>query len=157
MTEPVEFNPRKGIYALTATERWELAKALMARPDRIRDGQAALRAKYPRAPDAMIHTATFHVYVDGVPAVVDFLAEAELAIREPGHVIGSGAASELLYHVYNWLQFRALLPDGRADLLDLVRQMRQAVEEDDREFIRATLKELEDVVDGTRDLPDVDP
>jgi hypothetical protein len=155
MTDDVAPREPTGIYALSDAQRWELARALLTRPQRIADGRAALRAKYPQAPEEMIRTATHHVYVDGPGAVVDFLAEAELAIRDPAHEIGFGTASELLYHVYNWLQFRALLPDGRADVLELVKQMRQAVEENDPEFIRATLEDLEQVVEGMRDLPDV--
>jgi hypothetical protein len=102
----------------------------------------------------MLDTVTHHLFVDGPTAVIDFLADAELAIRDPSHEIGYGPASELLYHVYNWLQFRALLPEGRQDILDLVKDLRQAVDENDHEFLKATLSELEDVVQGSRTPPD---
>ena len=144
-----------GIYALSDAERRQLALALLARPSRIEDGRSALRAKYPDAPQSMIDTATHHVYVDGPGAVLDFLADAELAIRDPSHEIDYGAAYHLIHHVYNWLQFRALLPEGRADVLELVRQLRQAIDEKDEKFIQLTLTELEDILDGNRDLPDV--
>ncbi len=87
----------------------------------------------------MIDTATFHVYVDGPGAVVDFLADAELAIRDPGHTIEYGTAYHLISTLYNWLQFRALLPGGRADLLDLVAQLRQAIDQVDPVLLKATV------------------
>ena len=147
--------PPAGIYALSDDERRELAFALLARPTRISDGRAALRGKYPDAPQTMINTATHHVYVDGPGAVLDFLADAELAIRDPSHEIDYGPAYHLIYHVYNWLQFRALLPEGRTDMLELVKQLREAVDEKDDEFIQRTLVELEELLDGNLDLPDV--
>lgn len=143
-----------GIYRLTEAERHELALALLARPRRIEEGRAALRSKYPRAPEEMISTATHHVYVEGPGAVVDFLAEAELAIRDPSHEIDFGTSWHLLHHIYNWLQFRALLPDGKSDIVDLLNQMQQAVAENDPEFILATVQELRDVVEGNRGAPD---
>ena len=145
---------RDGIYALSAEERKELAWALLRRPRRGVNGLEAFRLKYPSAPAAMLATAVHHVYVDGPDAVIDFLAEAELAIREPAHEIGYGTSWHLLYHVYNWLQFRAILPEGKTDLVELVKQLKQAVAEDDRDFIVATLQELGDLVDGSRQAPD---
>lgn len=144
----------RGIYRLTEAERQELALALLERPRRSEEGRAAFRRKYPCAPEEMINTATHHVYVDGPGAVVDFLAEAELAIRDPSHEIDFGTSWHLLHHVYNWLQFRALLPAGKSDVIDLLSQMEQAVAENDPEFILATVRELRDVVEGNRGAPD---
>ncbi len=144
----------RGIYDFTEAERQELALALLARPRRSEEGRAAFRRKYPRAPEEMIATATHHVYVDGPGAVVDFLADAELAIRDPSHEIDYGTSWHLLHHVYNWLQFRALLPDGKSDIVDLLNQMDQAVAENDPEFILATVQELRAVVEGNRGPPD---
>jgi hypothetical protein len=46
------------------------------------------------------------------------------------------------------------LPEGQQDILDLVKQLRQAVDENDHKFLKATLAELEDVVQGSRTPPD---
>ncbi|MCC7001317.1 MAG: hypothetical protein IT357_04100 [Gemmatimonadaceae bacterium] len=147
--------PAGGIYALSYEERWKLAAALMNRPARREDGLAAIRAAFPTVPKEMAFTAAHHLYGDGPEAAVDFLAAAELMIREPSTELDGGATAHLTYHLYNWLQFRALLPDGKQDVLELVKELRQAVEENDMEFVKATLQELEDVVEGSRTPPDV--
>ena len=146
---------KDGIFALDDAARRELALALLQRSNAPAAGEAAFRQRYPLAPEEMIHTAAFHVYVDGSRAVVDFLAEAELAIREPRHEIHQGVVWELLYHVYNWFQFRELLPHGQQDVLDLVAQLRQAVEENDMEFVKATLEDLEATLGGSQNAPDI--
>jgi hypothetical protein len=143
------------LYSLSANRRRELALALLARGNADVDGLAALRHRYPAAPDSMLHTAVHHLYVDGPQAVLDFLADAELAIQDPSHEIGYGPASELLYHVYNWLLFRAIIPEGKADLLDLLAQLEHAVKDDDRELVLATVAELRDVIDGSRQPPEM--
>ena len=145
----------RGIYRFTERERWELAAALMARPHRRDDGRRAIRAAYPQAPEEMVSTGAHHLFGDGAEAAVDLLAAAELLIRDPTQELDAGATVHLTYHLYNWLQFRALLPEGRQDVLDLVKQLRSAVNDNDMEFVRATVAELEDVVEGHRSPPDV--
>jgi hypothetical protein len=146
----------ESVFDLPREQRLELALSLLRRHQRGEDAEAALTAKYPSVPGEMIRTAVHHVYVDGPDAVISFLADAELAIRFSEYEIGYGTTSELLYHVYNWLQFRAILPEGKADLLELLSQLEQAVQDDDRELIRATAKELREIVDGNRSAPDMD-
>jgi hypothetical protein len=94
--------------------------------------------------------------VDGAPAVVAFLADAELAIRHPGHELDYGVTWEILYHLYNWLQFRALLPDARGDLLSLLEDIEYTVEHDDRETLLKAVGELREVIDGHRQQPEVE-
>jgi hypothetical protein len=145
---------KRGIWGLSEDERLQLALALLARPRRIDDGREALRRRYPQAPDVMIDSATHHVYIDGPGAVVDFLADAELAIRGPDHEHDYGVTFHLLYHVYNWLQFRALLPDARRDMLTLLDQIEQAVSEEDREFLLSSVAAFRSVLEGSRGPPD---
>ena len=147
--------PRTGIYALTPAQRRELALALLARPKRDSDGLEALRRRYPTVPDTMVRTASHHLYVDGPEAVMDFLADAELTIRDPHHDIDVGPSTELLYHVYNWVQFRAILPEGRQDLLDLVEELKEYVQDKDWQAMSKTVQELDDILQGTRSPPDV--
>ena len=146
----------EGIYRLSRDERLELALALVRRTDRDKRGLEAFRRAHPQAPETMIHTATFHLYVDGPDAVVDFLAEAELFLRDPTHEVSLGPTVELLYHVYNWLQFRELLPSSRQDVMELLAELKQFVAEDDRAAIVRTAEELEEALEGNRNPPDFD-
>jgi hypothetical protein len=144
-----------GIYALSVEQRRELALALLARSDIGKDGLEALRKQYPSVPDAMLHTAAHHVYVDGPGAVLDFLADAELAIREPHHEVDYGPASEVLYHLFNWLQLRAIFPEGKQDLLDLVDELDKLVRAKDWDAVAGISEELKDVIEGSRSPPDM--
>ncbi len=78
----------------------------------------AFRQKYPDATDAMLETAVFHVYRDGIHAAMDWLAAAEKFLRDPQSGIDYGATSHLIYHLYNWLQFQSLMPLGRCEFLE---------------------------------------
>ncbi len=145
---------RPGIWPLSSDERLALARALLARPTRAADGRASLRRRYPSAPEAMIDSATHHVYVDGPEAVVDFLADAELAIRDPAHELDQGVAYHVLDHVYNWLQFRTLLPEAKTDMLALLDQIEEAVKDDDRDYLLASIAEFRRLLEATRNAPD---
>jgi hypothetical protein len=144
----------EGVCALTAQQKLDLAQALMAREHRTRDGRGAFRAAYPEVAEEMIGTAAHHVYTDGAPALVAFLADAELFLRDPSHRMHLGVTYEVLYHIYNWMQFRELLPDGRKNLLELLDELKQFVAEDDRKAIVATATQIEDALNGSRDYPD---
>ena len=145
------------VYNHEPEERLELALALMKRPRRDTEGEQALRAKHPSSvPSAMIHTAAHHVYVDGAPAVIDFLADAELAIRDKDHRLSPAVSFHILYHVYNWLLFEGLLPEGRQDLLELASQLQELVKDKDWEAVALTVEELRDVLDGGRNPPAID-
>ncbi len=144
----------EGISALSREERWELARALFERADAPCDARAAFRRKYPTAPKEMIDTAAFHVYVDGPEAVLDWLADAELFLRDPDHKLCCGVTWHLLYHVYNWHQFEALLPDGTSGVLGLLADLKQFAEDGELEGVQQTVKELERMFDGNVDCPD---
>lgn len=74
--------------------------------------------------------------------------------RAPGQKIGYGPTLHLLDHAYNWLQFRALLPEGKAELLELVRQLERFMDDGDMKGVRQTVAELESVLEGNRTTPD---
>jgi len=158
MTTGLRNDSPRGIRALSSQERRALALALLDRPDCASDGLTALRAKYPPSvPDEMVHTAAYHVYVDTPDAVVDFLADAELAIRDPSHKLDYGVVSHVLYHLYNWLQFDAILPEGTRDLLDLSTELKQHIADKDWEAVAQVADELGDILEGSRQPPDVTP
>jgi hypothetical protein len=143
------------VWGLSEAQRLELALALLARKERAADGAAALRGAYPAAPESMVATAAHHVYLEGAPAVVAFLADAELAIRNPGHQLDYGVTWQVLYHLYNWLQFWALLPDANDAMLSLLDDIEYTAEHDDHEALLKTVAELRDVLGGSQPTPEV--
>lgn len=148
--------PSTRVFALPHEERLALAMALLKRPRRRPEGREAVRAVFPQAPEEMADTAAHHLFGDGVDAALDLLAAAELMLRAPGRDLDRGTVQHLAYHLYNWMQFIALLPDGKQELLDLVAQLKEAVEENDLPFIRQTAELLGDVVGGSRSHPVVE-
>lgn len=149
-------NTRKqdGIWAISREERWELAHALLKRGNASSDAMVAFRRAYPTVPDEMIATAVFHVYVDGPEAVISWLADAELFLRDPDHRLCGGVTHHLLYHVYNWHQFKELLPDGKAGVLELIKELRELADEGSLDAVQETAKELEDMFKGNVSFPD---
>lgn len=137
-------------------ERWALANALFARPDPKADAMVALRTAYPAAPQEMLFTAAHHVYGDGVVAAIDFVAEAERFLRDPSKEMSYAPTLDLLYHVYNWHQFRALLPDGKPHMLELLRELKEFVADGDREAMLLTVAALEEAFEGNLTYPDFD-
>lgn len=138
--------------------RIALAEALLARvprPDRWEAGKAAFRRVHPGAPDAMVVTAVHHVYGDGVDAVLDWLADAELFLRGESGGLDLGLTYHLLYHTYNWLQFEALLPAGIGGLREHIAEIKELIADEDWEAVAALVEEMEDIVEGSENPPDV--
>ena len=136
-------------------ERWALAAALMARPNLRMVGLEALKQTYPKAPEPILRTAVHHLYGDLPEALVDMLAVTELSLRSPGREVGYGAPYHAIDHLYNFLQFRALLPDGMAGMEALVAQLEELAIDGDLEGIKSTIAELRKRVDGNLTAPDV--
>jgi hypothetical protein len=103
---------------MTDGEKLDLIRALLSRADLSQAGRYAFRQSHSDAPPEMIDTAAFHVYGDGVGAALDWLVAAEQFLRDPSRPLDYGATWHLIYHLYNWLQFPALLPVGRAGVLE---------------------------------------
>ena len=101
---------------MTRDEALKLIDALLARPNAIEDGRIAFAKRFPDAPKEMIDTATFHVCVDGIDAALVWLASIEQFLRTPENGLDYGATWHLLYHLYNWQQFDALLPLGKTGI-----------------------------------------
>src|SRR5687768_11344140 len=106
-------------------ETQELVAALLRRSDLTEAGRAALCNAFPLAPPAMLDAAVFHVFTDGVTAAAEWLAAWERFLREPGRGVDESATCHLLYHLYNWQQFQALLPAGRDGVLELLGDAKQ--------------------------------
>src|SRR5687767_5614268 len=105
-----------------------LMQALLARPEVAAAATAAFRRAHPDAPQAMIDAAVFHVVSEGIEATVDWLAAIERFIRDPASGLDYGAVSHVVYHLYNWQQFQALLPLGRDGLRERLGDIQQFLE-----------------------------
>ncbi len=124
-------------------ETWELVRALVERSGLDDQLRSALQDAYPEAPSEMIDTATFHVAVDGVPAALEWLAAVERFLREPKQGFDGGETWHLMYHLYNWHQFRTLLPEGRTGMIEWLKDAKLFLDEGDTEALRRTLDQIE--------------
>jgi hypothetical protein len=103
----------------------------------------------------MIDTAVFHVYCDGIGAALDWVAAAEKFLRDPSNGFDYGATSHVVYHLYNWLQFQALMPIGREGILERLRDIKLFLTENNPDAALGVIKQLEKLVDGNQSAPDV--
>lgn len=85
--------------ALSREQRWELVRSLLQRGNLRQEAKRALRQAYPNAPEAMLDTAVFHTYGDGIGAAIDWLVDLELFLREPARQLPEGTTYHLLYHL----------------------------------------------------------
>lgn len=138
-------------YSLTNQERLELIESLLQRQDKNREAACAFKSVYPNAPTEMIETAVFHVYVDGISAALDWLASTELFLRHPEHELDDG--THLLYHLYNWQQFKALLPSGTEGIMAVLKDLKEAVADEDTQAILEATEILEERLSGHLKFP----
>ncbi len=136
-------------------ESVRLMQALLARPDAAAVAAGAFRKAYPDAPQAMIDAAVFHVVIDGVEATVDWLAAVERFIRDPSEGLDFGAVWHVVYHLYNWLQFEALMPMGATGLKEHLGDVKHFIEEDDKEAALDVLKRLVSAIEGDAGPPGI--
>ena len=126
-----------------------LMQALLARPEVAAAAREAFRRAYPDAPPAMIDAAVFHVVTDGIGATVDWLAAIERFLRDPAAELDYGAVCHVVYHLYNWQQFQALLPLGRYGLKVRLQDIRHFIEnEDDKTAALEVVKQLLSALEG---------
>jgi hypothetical protein len=144
---------REQFQGLSCDQRWELVRELLSRKNLDSAARLAFHEAYPTAPDAMIGTAVFHTYRDGIGAALDWLVSLELFLRDPSREMEMGTTYHLLYHLYNWYQFNALLPDGKADVLSQLQEIKALARDGEIESVIAALEGLEDMFGGSRDNP----
>ncbi|HTD48358.1 MAG TPA: hypothetical protein VK881_13915 [bacterium] len=149
---------RNDFNKLSREQKLELARALFQRgSDAYTAAKAAFQKVYPTAPDEMIVPGLSHTYVEGVDAALDFIAGAEMFLRDPDDEwLGFGFTYELLYHAYNWHMFLILLPEGTGDLLKSVDDLKRSVETGvDQKTILKDIEDLRDQLTGHRGLPNL--
>jgi hypothetical protein len=137
---------------LNREQRWETVLTLLQRSNLRDEAKQALRQVYPDAPEGMLETAIFHTYVDGVRAAIDWLVDLELCLREPKREPDTGVTYHLLYHLYNWSQFSALLPEGKTGVLERLKEIKALVKDGEIEAILTTVEYLESMFEGDRNL-----
>ncbi|WP_017663006.1 hypothetical protein [Baaleninema simplex] len=136
-------------------KKLEIIQALLEREQIPDEARKAFRSAYPSAPDFAIGTAVFHIYVDGIHAALDWLVDVELFLRDPeNHKLDIGAVYHLIYHLYNWMQFSTVLPETREDIHDRIKDIKRAIEEDDKEASLLILEDLQQQFNGSIVPPD---
>ncbi len=138
---------------LSREQRWEIVRTLLQRQNLSGEAKQSFQQAYPDAPEEMLETAVFHTYVDGIGAAIDWLVDLELFLREPDHKLGIGTTYHLLYHLYNWYQFHELLPDGKAGVLERLKEIKELIADGEVEAILTTVEEIESMFKGSRNYP----
>ena len=149
---------RTGAYKLSREEQLAVVNWLFSIPfeEMIAIARLRLQKSFPNAPSKMIGCAEFHLYVDGRDDALLWLAELALFIKDENAEPPSLAVAwQFLYHLYNWFQFRALLPDGKPGLMELIKEARQLIKEGDAEAALGSLQCLEEALDGNLNYPTI--
>lgn len=141
---------------IVSPETWQLVKALIRRTDLPEAATNAFRRAYPNAPPHMIETAIFHVFSEGVGAAMDWVAAAEQFLRDPERGFDYGKTWHAVYHLYNWQQFEALLPDGREGVLERLQDLKLFIEKNDPQAATDVVKELEELFRGGARPPGIE-
>jgi hypothetical protein len=153
-------SPEKHVSKLSADEKLKLVNWMFSLPmqERLSLAQRHLAKAYPTAPEEMLLTARFHLYVDGADAVLDWLAETARFLQSADESPPNcGTTYHLLYHVYNWWQFESILPSGKLGLKEMVKEIHDLIEEGDPKTALGHVKILEEMIEGNVDVPKIDP
>lgn len=133
---------------IISPETLERVHALLGRAEMAEAATAAFRRAYPDAPPHMIEAAVFHVYRDGVGAALEWVAAAEQFLRDPSQGFDYGATWHVVYHLYNWQQFQALLPIGREGVLERLANLKLFLSENNPTAAGDIVKQLEELFRG---------
>ncbi len=136
-------------------EKMVLVNALLERVDVIDNATVAFQQAYPDAPPQMIDAAVLHVYRDGVGAALDWVSAAEQFLRNPAEGLDSGATWHIVYHLYNWHQFQALLPIGREGVLDRLSDLKLFISQNNPDAAAGVVNHLEELFRGDVEPPGV--
>ena len=96
--------------------------------EKFRDrARAALERQYPAASPEMIGKAFFHIYIEGLPAVLDWLNNIA-RFAENTAELNTGSTYHLLYHLYNWQQFCELMPKDITAVTNDLKELKTLLE-----------------------------
>ncbi|MBZ8182333.1 hypothetical protein G3T18_19915 [Oscillatoria salina IIICB1] len=74
-------------------------------------------------------------------------------MQNPKHTLSEGITFHLIYHLYNWLQFTAILSDTDEDLVEKINDVKAAIEDDDKDAALNILEELKNKFEGNLESP----
>lgn len=137
-------------------EALSLISALLARPNAVEDARLAFAKRFPDAPKQMIDTATYHVCVDGIDAALEWLASIEEFLQKPENGLDYGATWHLLYHLYNWQQFEALLPLAKCGIIEHLGDVKTLLDESSPEAAKQVIERLIQRLSGSLDSPRIE-
>jgi hypothetical protein len=149
-------DPYDWYYKLPDEEKLSLAIGSMRRSDARASGLEVLKKRFPSAPQAMLDSAIFHLYLELPRALRDLLAQIELSITKPEGHLHWGVTYEALYHLYNYLQLEALMPGAQQHLLDHVRDLKDCLTEKNLEGAVKVLEDIENHLEACIPPPDFD-
>ena len=146
----------EAFHRLSRNQRLELAAALFRRPAEHPNPEALakLRHAFPQASEELLLAGTYHLYTELPGALCDLLAQIELSLRDRDHELHYGFVWEVLYHLYNWLQVQAVVPWGKRDVLDEIREAVSLVKTNDTAGAIGTLERLLEQIGGSSKHPD---
>ena len=86
------------------------------------------------------------------------LAEIEQSLRDRKYSSIAGWISDVQYHIYNWCWMEELLPVGKSQILQWLKEARTfLVDEDDKEAALEHLKDLMEFFEGSLSPPQMEP
>jgi hypothetical protein len=141
---------------MVSAETMELVHSLLQRTNLREAADAAFKKRYPDAPQHMIESATFHVFSDGIGAALEWVAGAEQFLRDPSKGLNSASTYHVLYHLYNWQQLEAILPAGRAGMLEWLDDLKHYLAEGDMEAAERARQQLEEMLQAGLRPPQID-
>lgn len=141
-------------YRLSREQQWEVVRALLQRENVTGQAKQAFRQTYPDAPEEMLKAAVFHTYVEGIGAVIDWLVDLELFLRESSHSLDSSTTFHVLYHLYNWYQLAPLLLSSKIQVLEHLQEIKELVSDGNLQGILTTVAELESMFEGSQNFFD---
>lgn len=125
-----------------------ILRKLLDRENIYDDAFSRLQTAYTHAPKNMINSAVFHLYIEGVHAAIDWLVDAELFLQNPKNNLCESKTYHLIYNLYNWLQFKAILQDSNENLIEKINDIKAAIKDDDWDAALDILEELKDKFNG---------
>ncbi len=141
---------------LSREARLDLAVALLRRVDVTERGRERLLRSFPDASVDVRDAGTFHLFTELPGALLDVLADIELSLLDPLHELNEGTVWHALYHLYNWVQLLAVLPWGRRDVIDELREVIGSLKNNDPEGALDLVERLAERLTGMADPPSAD-
>lgn len=134
--------------SLDREERINLALALLRRGEVAAAADWRYARLHPPASAGTRRASVFHLFVDGIDALLAVLADAERFLRGELDEVGCGEVQHALYHLRGYAIAQALLPTPAGEALEEVQEARACLADEDLEGARRTLERLAGRLEG---------